>query len=218
MTSHNYIFFAIRPSFYDLPKTKQLAYKKAFLRELSREKKVITYTYATLGLKANTNILLWFQAETIDEIQVFLNKLMHTKLGEHLLITYTLFGMTRPTQYSDKSTRHLKTERKGGKYLVIYPFTKTKEWYMIDFDTRRKLMGGHVMVGKKYNTQIEQVLLYSYGIDDSEFIVSYEMDDLSAFQNLVMELRTDKVREYTLKDTPIFTCIYKTPEELMDFL
>ncbi len=217
MTSHSYIFFSVQHSFYELSDSKKEKYKKEFIKALKDEKHVLWYTYATLGLKTNTTMMLWFQSETIDAIQLFLNKLVHTKLGEHLVITYTLFGMTRPTQYSDKSTRHLHTERKGGKYLVIYPFTKTTEWYMLDFETRRKLMGGHVMIGKKY-PQIEQVLLYSYGIDDSEFIVSYEMDDLSAFQSLVMELRSNKVREYTLKDTPIFTCIYKTPEEVVTFL
>jgi len=217
MTCHNYIFLTVRPSFYLLTNAKQQSYKRSFLKELKYETKVITYAYATLGLKANTNMLLWLQAETIDEIQLFLNKLMHTDLGKHVVITHTLFGMTRPTQYSEKSTRHLNTERKGGKYLVIYPFTKTKEWFMLDFDTRKNLMWGHVQIGKKYQP-IEQVLLYSYGIDDSEFIVSYEMDDLSVFQNLVMELRSDKVRAYTQKDTPIFTCIYKAPEEVLEFL
>lgn len=217
MTSHSYMFFTIRPSFFSISPLSQAMYKKAFLKELTSEKNVISYTYATLGLKTNTRIMIWFQAETIDAIQIFLNKLMHTKLGEHLEITYTLCGLTRQTQYSDKSTRHLHTERKGGKYLTIYPFTKKQEWYELDFDTRRKLMGGHVMIGKKY-PQIEQVLLYSYGIDDSEFIVSYEMDDLEAWQSLVMELRSDKVRGYTLSDTPIFTCIYKTPEEVLAFL
>ncbi len=217
MTSHSYIFFTIRTPFYDLPTASRKIYKKEFIKKLLSEKNVIVYTYATLGLKANTNILLWFQADAIETIQLLLNQLMHTKLGTYLDIAYTLFGMTRPTQYSSHATGHLHTERKGGRYLIIYPFTKTKEWYMLDFDSRRKLMGGHVMIGKKY-PQIEQLLLYSYGIDDNEFIVSYETDNLSIFQNLVMELRSDKVREYTLKDTPIFSCIYKTPEEILEFI
>lgn len=214
---HNYIFFSLLPSFYSLSQSVQKTYKKAFVKQIVDEKNVISYTYATLGMKANTNIMIWFQSETIDAIQIGVNNLMHTKLGEHLSITHTLPGLTRPTQYTSHSTMHLNTKRKGGKYLVIYPFTKTTAWYMLDFETRRNLMGGHVSIGKKY-PQINQLLLYAFGVGDSEFIVSYEMDDLSAFQSLVMELRSDKVREYTLKDTPIFTCIYKTPEEVIDFL
>lgn len=217
MTSHNYIFLTIHRSFFDLLEKEQTSRKNSFLKTLKNEKNIICNTYSLLGLKKNTRIMLWLQAETIDEIQLFLNQLLHTPLGKYLQITHTLFGMSRPTQYSSRSEKHLTTDRKGGKYLVIYPFTKTTSWYKLDFEMRRKLMGGHMMVGRKY-PQVEQLLLYSYGVDDSEFIVSYEMDDLQAFQSLVMELRSDNVREYTLKDTPIFTCIYKTPEEVLSFL
>src|SRR6185437_1319163 len=114
-------------------------------------------------------------------VQLFLNKLLHTKLGEYLVITHTLFGMTRPTQYSKTSTTHLEGYRKGARYLVIYPFTKIQAWYFLDFEKRKKLMAGHIAVGRKY-PQVEQVLLYSYGVDDSEFIVSYETDNLLEFQ------------------------------------
>ncbi len=217
MQYHSYIFFNSKPTLSTLSNLTVKKYNNAFLKVLTESKTVVSYTYTTLGLKANTNILIWFQAETIEAIQDLLNSLMHTELGKHLTISYTLFGMTRKTQYSSHATGHIDTSRKGGKYLVIYPFTKTKEWYELDFETRRKLMGSHVMVGKKY-PQIEQVLLYSYGIDDNEFIVSYEVNQLSDFQSLVMELRSDKVRHYTQKDTPIFTCIYKTPEETLNYL
>src|SRR5258706_6654138 len=217
MLCHNYIFLSSNSTFHPLSKQIRYEYTTKFLHVLMNEKDVTSYTYATLGLKANTNILLWLQSESIDNTQNLLNMLMHTRLGDYLTITYTLFGMTRQTQYSTHAKGHLDTSRKGGKYLIIYPFTKNKDWYMLDFETRRNLIGGHVSIGKKHD-KISQLLLYSFGIDDSEFIVSYETDDLSAFQTLVMELRSDKVRSYTLKDTPIFTCIYKTPQEVLTFI
>jgi chlorite dismutase len=217
MTYHNYIFFTLRSSFQKLPEIKKNSYKKAFLKTLQKENKIITYTYATLGLKANTTFLLWLQSDNIDTTQNYLNELMHTDLGKYLKITYTLFGMTRPTQYSSSINKHTVTSRKGGAFLVIYPFTKTHEWYKLTFEKRKELMAGHISVGRKY-PQITQLLLYSYGVDDQEFIVSYETDDLSDFQSLVIELRSDAVREYTLNDTPIFTCIYKPLEEMINFI
>jgi chlorite dismutase len=192
-------------------------YRKEFTALLTARKDVISNTYATLGLKAGTSILIWFQSDSVETIQDTLNGLIHTPLGKYLQITHTLFGMTRQTQYSSRAAKDSGSDRKGGKYLIIYPFSKTKEWYFLDFETRRKLMGGHIAVGKKHPS-ISQLLLYSYGVDDNEFIVSYETDDLVEFQTLVMELRSDKVRAYTLKDTPIFTCIYKSPEEVLNYL
>jgi chlorite dismutase len=218
MTHHNYIFFSSDNALHDMPKQKLETYRKQFLKVLAGDKEVITNTFTTLGLKAQTKSMIWFQADSIEAIQNLLNELLHTKLGKYLTITYTLFGMTRQTQYSSHATGHLDTSRKGGKYLIIYPFVKTQEWYRTDFESRRKLMGGHVMIGKKHSSKITQLLLYSYGIDDSEFLVSYETDDLSAFQTLVMELRSDKVREYTHRDTPIFCCVYREPAETLNFL
>jgi chlorite dismutase len=211
MKYHCYIFFSSSFS----PITRKQ--KKDFLDLLTKNKKVVTYGYSTLGLKTNSNILLWFQSDELENIQNLLNNLMHTRLGQNLKITYTLFGMTRPTQYSPKSQKHLETKRHDNKYLVIYPFTKIQDWYKLDFEKRRNLMWGHVQIGKKH-PKVEQLLLYSYGVDDSEFIVSYETDDLSEFQALVMELRSDKVREYTLKDTPIFTCIYKPLKDILNYI
>jgi len=215
MIYHSYIFFSVKPSFKGLSKLIQDKYKKSFLKELQNEKEVIGYTYATLGLKVNTEVLLWLQADSIESIQDYLNKLMHTHLGSYLKITYTMFGMIRRSQYSPSGQSD--TRRKGGAYLIIYPFTKTFDWYKLTFEQRKELMKGHIAIGRKY-PQITQLLLYSYGVDDQEFIVSYETDDLVDFQSLVMDLRSDKVREYTLSDTPIFTCIYKTTEELMQFI
>ncbi|HSW97890.1 MAG TPA: chlorite dismutase family protein [Candidatus Saccharimonadales bacterium] len=215
MTFHSYIFFSVQSSFHSLPSTKKQRYKKNFLNELQKKNSVNTYSYTTLGLKRKSTFLLWFQADSVESIQDYLNELLHTEMGLFLKITYTLFGMIRPSQYS--STNHSDTRRKGGTYLIIYPFTKTKEWYSLSFEQRKELMKGHIAIGRNY-PQITQLLLYSYGVDDQEFIVSYETDDLLDFQSLVIDLRADKVRAYTLNDTPIFTCLYKTPEELIAFL
>src|SRR6266849_6222125 len=138
MTYHNYIFFKSDPVFNEFPSDTRKKYQQEFLKILVGNKNIIVNTYATFGLKINTNILIWFQADTIEAIQNHLNTLMHTNLGKYLQITYTLFGMTRPTQYSPNSTGHLDTNRKGGSYLIIYPFSKTKEWYMLDSETRKE--------------------------------------------------------------------------------
>ncbi|MDE2025227.1 MAG: chlorite dismutase family protein [Patescibacteria group bacterium] len=215
MTYHEYIFFAADKSLQALSKTLRQQYEKEFLAILSQEKNVTFYTYTTLGLKTNTAMLIWFQANSIEGIQELLNELLHSKLGKYLSITYSLFGVIRPSQYSKGVDDD--SGRKGGKYLIIYPFTKTASWYMLDFAKRKELMKGHITIGRKY-PHITQLLLYSFGLDDQEFIVSYETDDLISFQTLVMDLRSDAVRTYTLRDTPIFTCIYKSPKETLRYL
>lgn len=64
MQYHNYIFFSVNPDFYSLPITTQKECKEAFLKAVLSEKTVISYAYTTLGLKAGSSILIWFQAES----------------------------------------------------------------------------------------------------------------------------------------------------------
>ncbi|TMI86792.1 MAG: chlorite dismutase family protein [Bacteroidetes bacterium] len=217
MLYHNYIFLSSKKTIFDIPENHITDFQKKFIQEIEKEKRVIVHTYTTVGLKANTSLLLWFQSDELQTIQNLLNNLLHTQLGKHIEITHTLFGMTRLTQYSSRSVTHLHTNRKGGKYLIIYPFTKTKEWHMLPFEKRKELMIGHMKIGGNY-PQIQQLLVYSYGIDDNEFIVSYETDALTDFQQLVMDLRSDPVRAFTLNDTPVFTCVYRPVSEALHFL
>ena len=219
MKYHNYIFFSPRDSLFTVSQNKLDEYKKEFIEILQKEKKIIPYSYATLGMTANAYIMLWLQSDSLNTLQDFLNTLLHTSLGKHLRITGTLFGIIRPSQYSKHLSveQTINTQRTGAEYLVIYPFTKTTQWYQHSFEERRVLMKGHIAIGMKY-PQIQQLLLYSFGLDNNEFIVSYETDKLEEFQTLVMELRSDPGRKYTKNDTPIFTCVYKPLDMILDFI
>ena len=102
-------------------------------------------------------------------------------------------------------------------YFTIYPFTKTTEWYLKTREERQEMMNEHIRIGKQY-AEITQLLLYSFGIQDQEFIVAYEMENLPLFSDLVYELRGSVARLYTLIDTPIITSVKIEESELISTL
>src|SRR6266571_4751866 len=109
----------------------------------------------------------------------------------------------------------LKTEL--GKYLFVYPLTKKREWYSLPFDERRRIMKDHVQAGQKYPS-VTIHTSYSFGIDDYEFILSFETDHPEDFLNLVMDLRTTEASKYTALETPIFTCLNVEPGKMLDLI
>jgi chlorite dismutase len=104
-----------------------------------------------------------------------------------------------------------------GTYLVVYPFTKTVDWYLLSKATRQGMMNEHIKIGHEY-AHIKQILVHSTGLDDQEFMVAYEAEDLLEFQSLVIDLRSTDGRAYTLSDTPIFTCVHRPLGEALDLL
>jgi len=119
-----------------------------------------------------------------------------------------LWGFTQPSQYTKtRSTQELDPfDARALPYLVMYPFVKTTEWYLKPVEERRRMMFEHIKVGKQF-PDITQLLLYSTGLQDQEFVVVYETDDLARFSRLVTELRSTAARPFTLRDTPLHTAI-----------
>ena len=126
----------------------------------------------------------------------------------------TLWGLTRPSMYSRGKSEQDMDPLEGPRstYLIVYPFSKSKEWYLMSMDARQGQMNEHIKLGKQY-FDIKQLLLYSFGLQDQEFVVSYETEDLSRFSELVQALRSTEGRRHTLLDTPIITGVYLSHEE-----
>jgi len=99
----------------------------------------------------------------------------------------------------------------------VYPMWKRRDWYLLDDDERMRIMRGHIAIGRRYGS-IEINTAYSFGLDDQEFVVSFNADDPGEFLDLVQELRGTESSSYTLSETPIFTCISSSVERALDAL
>jgi chlorite dismutase len=220
---HHYLFFDVVADFYQLEKKEQEELKHEFEKIMvgtKHSEEPIIHAYATLGFKARTTFMLWCRGKKAEDVQTMLRELLRTRLGKYLSLTRTYFGIVRNSEYSGRTGKPeqvMQAYEERLPYFVLYPFTKTSEWHALDFEARRTIMGEHIKVGVGHPA-IRQCLLYSYGVDDNEFLVSYEMKTLEEFQDLVIQMRRTAGRKYTLVDTPTFTCIYKTAAELMAWL
>ena len=108
-------------------------------------------------------------------------------------------------------------EGERARYLIVYPFTKSTEWYLLPREIRQGSMNEHMRIGHGY-PQVRQLLAYSFGLDDQDFVVAYETDDLPAFSALVRDLRATEGRRSTVRDTPILTAVHRPVREILDML
>lgn len=189
------------------------------LRETADEAEL----YLTQGLETDGDVLLWTTVRVDGPARpgsFFSARAAAENAGRDILEPrHALWGMTRASEYSRaRSTQEIDPfapERTP--YLVMYPFTKTADWYLLTRDTRQGMMNEHIRLGKQYR-DITQLLLYSFGLQDQEFVVVYETDDLARFSRLVHELRSTEARRYTRADTPLHTGVHVTPEQWVESL
>ncbi len=208
------------PAWRRLPAAEREAETAAFSAAAERSAaRLMQHAYSTIGLRAEGDLLLWRMAERIEEIEETAADLLASGIGRWLTPAISMIGLTRPSQYVKRPSSQEQSLFSGerSRYLVVYPFAKSVEWYLTPAEERQEVMKGHMRVGHRY-PQVRQLLAYSFGLDDQEFIVAYETDDLVAFQDLVRELRETESRRSTVRDTPIITGIHRPLGEILRHL
>jgi NAD(P)H-dependent nitrite reductase small subunit len=147
----------------------------------------------------------------LEDFQELATQVFSSAMGPYLNVPYSYLSLTRRSIYvapkdSQEVDGRLRIHPGSAKYLFVYPFVKTRPWYELSKEARQEMMNDHIGIGRKYPS-VKLNTTYSYGIDDQEFVVSFETDSPSDFLDLVMELRETKASMYTLRDTPTFTCV-----------
>jgi len=166
-------------------------------------------SYSNLGLRDDTDFLFWFAAKTIEEIQIVIEKLYKTVFGKYIIPSKTYLSCTRPSLYVQEQKAHgFLTGDEPKKHVIVYPFTKTREWYHLDKEKRQEIMDEHIGISKKY-PQVVLNTTYSFGIHDEDFMLAFEVDDIRDFQNLIMELRESEVSKYVQNDIPMIVSVKK---------
>lgn len=165
-------------------------------------------TYSTLGLRKESDFMIWGISDTLEKIQVLTSKVYGTVLGKYIEASEVYLSTSRPSVYSNQVTPSFMKNDEPLKYNIVYPFIKSREWYLLPFEKRSEMMKEHINVGKKF-PQIRLNTSYSFGISDQDFMLAFETDNLIEFQDLIIKLRETQVSRHVLKDTPMIVCIYK---------
>ena len=204
----NFSFFKIDPKWrWMADLAKEESAKE--LENILENAPVQSRTYSTLGLRNDADFLIWFMSESVEAIQETISKIYLTVVGKYITPSRVYFSSTRPSIYAKKNRTHSFV---GGlepkNYTIVYPFIKTRNWYLLPLEQRRAMMDEHIKVGEKY-PQVELNTTYSFGIHDQDHMLAFETDDLHIFQEMIMDLRTTKVSGYVQVDTPMIVCVKK---------
>lgn len=219
-----YAFFKLDPAWRLLAGEAQAAGKEEFLETIASFAGTISIrSYSLMGMRADADFLLWSDTAELDNFQRLSTAIYSTGLGKYLRVAYSYLAVTKRSIYT-REHRHagqegdrLRVEPVGARYFFVYPFVKTRAWYKLSLGARQGMMNEHIATGHKYPS-VTLHTTYSFGMDDQEFVVAFETDVPTDFVDLVMEMRESETSQYTLRDTPIFTCIARSLPDVLDSL
>ena len=207
------------PAWRRLPSEERCRTAEELCAAAAAESEVKSFSYSTIGLKAGIDLLLWSLAPSLEALEERSALVLRSGLGAWLEVRESFLGVIQPSQYVKKPTPQEQSLFSGerSRYLIVYPFTKSTDWYLLGKEARQGIMNEHMRVGHEH-PEVRQLLANSFGVDDMDFLVAYETDDLPAFGELVRELRGTESRRSTVRDTPILTGIHRPIDEITRLL
>ena len=221
-----FTFYRVLPEWRRLPADQKAAHKTAFIEVLNRWNKpgeFLSLTYSTTGTRADCDFCVWSIGYSVEAINKMRSELMASPLGGYLETPHNFLSMTKRSQYQIDREDESEGEGRGAirpgghKYIFIYPFWKTRPWFLLSLEERKRLMDEHIRIGLLY-PRVKLNTTYSFGLDDQEWVVAFETNFPEDVLDLVQQLRETEISLYTLKDYPIFSCVRLRPQEMLDQL
>src|SRR3990172_797235 len=213
-------FYKVDPAWRLLPPEERERGKRQLCRAVeSFADRLQVRSYSAVGMRGDVDFLLWQIGDRLEDIQELATALLGTSLGPYLSMPHSYLAMTRRSAYvsAEESRQRQQLRPAASRYFFVYPFVKTREWYQLPLEERQKMMDEHIAVGRRYPS-VKLNTTYSFGLDDQEFVVSFETDEPADFLDLVMELREARSSMYTLRDTPVFSCLAMGLRQTLDAL
>jgi chlorite dismutase len=206
---YRYLTLAVTPEWRRLADHERASQKDELARA-AEHPAVRVHAYSLVGTRADVDVLLWCVAEDLADLRDLETRLAATRLWTYSTRPYAYLAARRRSPYlgdhAHASSEHLRAEAGpvgDTPYVVIYPMTKKRSWYALPHEERIRIMGAHFATGHKY-PDIRIHTGYSFGIDDNEFVVAFEVPDVRRFVALVADLRETESSSYTERETPIF--------------
>jgi chlorite dismutase len=168
--------------------------------------------YNTAGLSPEVDLILWVVAKDAADLHDLAVTLDRTALGRAMEVRRVYMGTASNSQYDPTHGPAFLQGLAPKRYLSVYPFIKTPDWYLLPYEERRDLMIDHGRMGREYPSVLTNTV-NSFGIADQEFIVALEDDDPAVLVKMVQRLRAAEVRKYTSVDTPIYLGLRKEPAD-----
>src|SRR5262249_34157918 len=125
--------------------------------------------YSTVGLRADADLVLWLIAPSIDLIQDLTVALRRTDLGKRLELSHAFTGIVRPAEFTANHAPAFVRGEAPRKFLCVYPFVRTPEWYLLPPDERAGLLREHGEMGREFPDVLANTTS-AFGINDWEWI------------------------------------------------
>jgi peroxiredoxin len=187
------------------------------LAELAGEDVKVRGVYDVSGLRADADVMVWWHAEDVQQLQLAYNRLRRTAFGRRLAPVWSQTALHRPAEFNRSHLPAFLADEEPRQYVCVYPFVRSYEWYLLEDAERRRLLAEHGMMARDY-PDVRANTVASFALGDYEWMLAFEADDLFRIVDLMRHLRGSETRRHVREEVPFYTGARVAVADLIDRL
>jgi chlorite dismutase len=176
----------------------------SFVDTITGEGVTVRGIYDVAGLRGDADFMIWWHASTIEQLQSAFHGLLRTELGSHLEPVWSSAALHRPAEFNKSHIPAFMAEEVSRKYVCVYPFVRSYDWYLLDDKDRRDMLREHGQMARDY-PDVRANTIASFALGDYEWLLAFEADDLHRIVDLMRDLRASRARNHVREEVPFFT-------------
>ena len=175
---------------------------------------VVRGLYDLSGLRADADVMVWWHAENVEQLQDAYQQLRRTAFGRRLDPVWSQVALHRPAEFNKSHIPAFLAGEEAHDYICVYPFVRSYEWYLLEDSERRAMLAEHGQMARDYK-DVRANTVASFALGDYEWILAFECDELHRIVDLMRHLRASTARRHVREEVPFYTGRRRTPTELV---
>lgn len=197
--------FKVRPGQLGEDRAAAVAQTQEYLNKFENEDLIIRGFYDISAMRAEADFMFWIHAEKMEDLQAFYNGfLRETPLGRASVPHWSNAGLHRPAEFNKSHLPSFIMGEEPGRWIAVYPFVRSYDWYVMDPAKRRKILAEHGMAGRDY-PDVRANTVPSFALGDYEWILAFEGPELDRIVDLMWKMRYTEARLHVRHEIPFHT-------------
>ncbi|MBB3051188.1 chlorite dismutase [Prauserella isguenensis] len=186
-----------------------------YLDALDGKGVVVRGVYDVAGVRADADFMIWWHAEELEQLQAAYTGFRRTTpLGRVSTPVWSQVALHRPAEFNKSHVPAFLAGEDPKKYVCVYPFVRSYEWYLLPDDERRKMLADHGKEARDY-PDVRANTVPAFALGDYEWILAFEADELHRIVDLMRHLRGTEARRHVREEIPFYTGPRVEPAELV---
>jgi chlorite dismutase len=173
--------------------------------------------YDVSSMRADADLMIWLHGPDPQKLQWALRELRRSELLHMLLPTWNVMGVHRDAEFSASHLPAFMRGKEPERWLTVYPFVRSYEWYLLPDEERRAMLANHGRRGAAF-TQVLANTVASFALGDYEWILALEAPELVDLVDLMRDLRQTDARRHVREEVPFYTGRRIEPSEVAEVL